>query len=150
MATAKDVSNVVRGKCPIYSSNKVLIATVEYRMRMRLPISPFMEWANNKEQLTKYVKSDPFAINQRKKLGITVERAEGLISSGNTFVYFSIQNEDFFTEPCEGSSPFWDYHREIDVVLDEDFCGYLKENYVQFTLFDDDKEVNEDVVGIAK
>lgn len=87
-------------------------------MRMRLPISPFMEWANNKEQLNKYVKSDPFAINQRKKLGITIERAEGLKSSGNTFVYFTIQNEDFFTEPCEGNSPFWDYHREIDVVLD--------------------------------
>jgi len=47
-SAAKDISNVVRGKCPIYSQNKVLIATVEYRMRMRLPISPFLEWANNK------------------------------------------------------------------------------------------------------
>lgn len=54
-------------------------------------------------------------------------------------MYFRIQNDDFFTEPCGGKSPFWDYHREIDVVVDEDFSSYLKENYFQFTLFDDDK-----------
>ncbi len=28
--------------------------------------------------------------------------------------------------------------------------AYVKENFVQFTLFDDDREVNEDVVGVAK
>lgn len=87
----------------------------------------------------KQIKSDPFAINQHKKLGITVERADALNNVGSTFVYFRIQNDDFFTEPCEGRSPFWDYHREIDVVLDEDFSSYLKENYIQFTVFDDDK-----------
>ncbi len=34
--------------------------------------------------------------------------------------------------------------------MDEEFSSYLKVNYIQFTLFDDDKEVNEDVVGVAK
>ena len=60
---------------------------------MRLPISPFLEWANTKDNINKHSKmADPFAINHRKKLGITVERAEGLESRSNTFVYFKLQN----------------------------------------------------------
>ena len=47
--------------------------------------------------MNKGVYSDPFAINERKKLSIVIERAEGLRNVGSTFVYFSIQNEDFFT-----------------------------------------------------
>ncbi len=41
-SVGKDVAPVIKGKCPIYSTNKVLIATIEYRMRMRLPISSFL------------------------------------------------------------------------------------------------------------
>lgn len=68
----------------------------------------------------------------------------------NAFVYFTIQNEDFFTEPERGPIPTWDYHRDIPVTFDEEFCDELKQRYFQFTIFDDDKEVNEDVYGIAK
>ena len=68
--------------------------------------------------MNKHSKIEMFSVNQRKKLAITIEKAEGLFSGGNTFVYFNIQNEDFFTEPQMGSSPFWDYHREVDVILD--------------------------------
>jgi hypothetical protein len=34
--------------------------------------------------------------------------------------------------------------------MDEDFANNLKQKYFQFTIFDDEKEVNEDVFGFAK
>jgi len=37
----------MRGKSQIYCERR-LIATVEYRLRMRLPITPFIEWAESK------------------------------------------------------------------------------------------------------
>lgn len=43
-----NIANVVRGKCQIYHNDKTLLATVEYRFRMRLPIYPFIEWAESK------------------------------------------------------------------------------------------------------
>lgn len=36
--STRDVANVIRGKCPIYQSDGGLIGTLEYRMRMRLPM----------------------------------------------------------------------------------------------------------------
>ena len=42
----KDISAVVRGKCPFYSqTDKAMIATVEYRMRMRMPIGSYCDWS---------------------------------------------------------------------------------------------------------
>lgn len=38
----KDISAVVRGKCPFYNQiDKSLVATLEYRVRMRLPIGSY-------------------------------------------------------------------------------------------------------------
>ena len=62
---------------------------------------------------------DPFSISHRKNLNVSIERAEGLTRNINAFVYFSVQNEDFFTEPERGPAPFWDFHREIQVSVDE-------------------------------
>lgn len=40
---------------------------------------------------------------------VAVERAEGLPATINSFVYFTVQQEDFFTEPERGSSPYWNF-----------------------------------------
>lgn len=40
--SVKNISAIVRGKCPIYQPNNSLIANIEYRMRMRLPIGPYL------------------------------------------------------------------------------------------------------------
>lgn len=45
----KDISNILRGKCQIYHKDRFLIASVEYRIRMRLPIGPYLEWAETKK-----------------------------------------------------------------------------------------------------
>jgi len=127
-----------------------MIGTVEYRMRMRLPISPFLEWAQTKEEIKLGPKHDYLKLTQRKRLSITITRATNLHSNCNAFVYFSLQNEDYFTEPAKGPSPLWDYHQEIDILMSEEFEDELKQKYVQFTIFDDEKEVNEDVIGTAK
>lgn len=37
----------------------------------------------------------------------------------NAFVYFTVQNEDFFTEPERGPTPMWDFHRDLQVAFDE-------------------------------
>ena len=64
---------------------------------MRLPISGFIEWAETKEIFKSDAERDPFSISHRKNLNVSVERGEGLKKNANLFVYFSVQNEDFFT-----------------------------------------------------
>lgn len=65
-------------------------------------------------------------------------------------MYFSLFGEDYFTEAVRGSSPEWNYRKGVEVTMGEDTEDELKQNFVQFTIFDDDKPVNEDVVGVAK
>ena len=62
-------------------------------------------------------------------MSIIVERAEGLPTDIKAFVYFSIQNEDFFTEPERGPTPMWDFHCEVPVTVDEEFNDELKQKY---------------------
>lgn len=80
-------------------------------MRMRLPISPYLEWAQTKEEIKLGKGNDFLRISQKKRLSITINRAINLNSNCNAFVYFTIQNEDYFTEPAKGPSPLWDYHQ---------------------------------------
>ena len=107
-----------------------------------MPISPFIEWAETKDNFISDAKKDPFSISQRKNMRISIDRGEGFSKNVNAFVYFNIQNEDFFTEPERGPSPFWDFHREIQVTLNEEFMDTLKQKYFEFTIFDDEKDVN--------
>lgn len=69
------------------------------------------------------------ALGKNKMLGISVERAEGLPAEIKAFVYFTVQNEDFFSEPEKGPSPLWDFHCEVPVTLDDDFADQLKQKY---------------------
>jgi hypothetical protein len=100
---AEDVSAVLRGECQIYSSRK-LIATVEYRCRMRLPIASSQGWANAKKGMFRMIESkevflSPSPSPKRRTLEICIDGAEGLQGGVSVFVYFTIQNDDFFTEP---------------------------------------------------
>ena len=117
---------------------------------MRLPVGPFIEWAETKDNFKSQIQKDPFSLAHKKNLNIVIERAQGLLKNINAFVYFSVQNEDFFTEPERGPSPYWDFHRQILVTIDEEFTDTLKQHYFEFIIFDDEKDVNEDIYGVAK
>lgn len=62
------IANVVRGKCQIYHNDKTLLATVEYRFRMRLPIYPFIEWAESKNEFKVSELKDSFSIGKKKTM----------------------------------------------------------------------------------
>ena len=70
------------------------MATVEYRLRMRMSISPFLEWAQTKGELDV---SDPFSMGRKKTMSITIERGINFRQNVSVFAYFTIQNEDYFT-----------------------------------------------------
>ena len=92
-----------------------------------------------------------FRLSQRKKLQVRIFQALNLPSSSSHFVHFAIQGDDYNTEPVRGSSPEWNYRKEIEVLMDETFEEELKQKYFQFVIFDDDVQVaTEDVVGVAK
>jgi hypothetical protein len=38
-------------------------------------------------------------------------KAFGLSSGSSSFVYFTLQGEDYFTEAVRGSSPEWNYKK---------------------------------------
>lgn len=62
--------------------------------------------------------------------------------SSSTFIYFTLEGEDFFTDAVRGSSPEWNYKKEIELLMGEELEEELKQNYLQFTVFDDEKQVN--------
>jgi len=49
-----------------------------------------------------------------------------------------------------GSSPEWNYRKEIEVIMDDEFEEEMKQKYFQFVIFDDEVDIEDDVVGIAK
>jgi hypothetical protein len=114
---SKDVSSVIRGKCPFYQTDRSLVATVEYRIRMRLPIGSICEWTKEESKISR--PSDLLRLGQRKRLEISIIRAQGMSSSSSCFVYFSLQGEDYFTETVRGSSPEWNYRKEIEMMMNE-------------------------------
>lgn len=146
----KEVSSVVRGKCPLYTPDSTLIGTLEYRIRMRLPLGSLGQMSLEDGKDSKVLKGDPLRLGQRKKLEIRVLRGTGFQPSSSTFVYFNFQGEDFFTEATKGSSPEWAYARDMDVLLGEELEEEWKQNYFQFTVFDDERPVNDDVLGLAR
>jgi hypothetical protein len=40
--------------------------------------------------------------------------------SSSAFVYFAFQGEDYFTEAIRGSSPEWNFKKEIEVMMNEE------------------------------
>ncbi len=145
----KDISAVVRGKCPFYSENdRSLVATLEYRIRMRLPIGSYCDWSHEELKTGKAV--DMFKLSQRKRLEVKILQAANLPSSSAHFVHFSLQGENFNTVPVRGSSPEWNYRKEIELVMDEQLEDEFKQKYLEFVIFDDEEQVNDDVVGIAR
>ena len=150
MANAvRDISVVVRGKCPFYGQNdRSPVSTLEYRLRMRLPIGAYCEYSPEDKKSGQAI--DIFRLNQRKRLEVKITKAMNLPSSAAHFVHFAIQGDDYTTEPVRGSSPDWNYCKEVDLIMDEAFEEELKQRYFQFVIFNDEEEVNDDVVGIAK
>ena len=92
--SSKDIAPVVRGKCPIYHQDRNLMATVEYRFRMRLSISPFLEWALQKSDMNV---TESLSLGRKKTLSLTIERGLNLNSNINAFVYFNLDGEDYFS-----------------------------------------------------
>ena len=89
-------------------------------------------------------------MGRKKTLSLTIERGLNFSPNINAFVYFNLDNEDYFSEPQRGPNPLWDYHREIEILLNEELLTEFKQKYLQFTIFDDEKDINEDIYGIAK
>ena len=49
VARAQDsISPVVHSKVPIYGQDHVLLGVIDYRVRMRLPISPLLKWMKDR------------------------------------------------------------------------------------------------------
>lgn len=80
---------------------------------MRLPLTPFIEWAESKNEFKAADVKNPFMLGRKRVLEIYVERAEGLPVGINAFVFFNVQDEDFFTEPDRGPNPVWNFKQGV-------------------------------------
>jgi hypothetical protein len=77
------VSPVIHSKVPIYGQDHVLLGVIDYRVRMRLPISPLLKWMkdrkSNSERFIEYENEGALSVpDGRRKLAIIVERALNL------------------------------------------------------------------------
>ena len=52
-----------------------------------------------------------FRLSQRRKLEVKILKAINLPSSSPHFVHFSLQGDDYNTEPIRGSSPEWNFKK---------------------------------------
>lgn len=138
---------VINTSTPIILNQKV-IGTINFDMRMRLPIY---------EQAS-HILSQPLSMAEEKdtpkrKLIVQIEEGAGFSPQSNLFVYYPFRMEDYYTKTEKGPQPKWGHYKMLEVVYNEDFKNYLRKNDLELTVFDDNANLyddkDSDVVGTA-
>lgn len=78
----------------------MLLGVIDYRVRMRLPISPLLKWIKERRTGDKieFAKEDIVGVpDARRRLSIIIERALNLPDDIEAFVYFVIQQQDCYS-----------------------------------------------------
>jgi hypothetical protein len=80
---------------------------------MRYPISDTITWMQDKRKLglieDTEVVDKRYVQTEMKKLLVKIDKASGLPSKGNTFVYYNFCGKDVHTLPMKGASPIWNH-----------------------------------------
>ena len=48
---------------------------------------------------------------------MSIKKGLGLPIGSNSFVYFTLQGDDFFTEAVRGSQPEWGFERDLELMI---------------------------------
>ena len=92
----------------------------------------------------------------KKRLIIKVDKGINMPANSLLFVYYQIYGKDYVSPTQIGPQPEWQWEVSIDIVVDENFRQFLKNDSVKFTVFNDsipiedkleEDDNNEDVVG---
>jgi hypothetical protein len=89
-----------------------------------------------------------------RKLVINISEGTGLKSSSNSFVYYNLRNNDYYTNTHTGGNPVWDHWNIVETMYTQDLKNYLRNGELELTVLDDNAPLNDtelsDVVGTAK
>jgi len=129
----QEVSAVVASKQVAYAKDdqKRIIACLEFKFRMRLPIYQTVKWLQEKKKLHLLEDESPEGETDQteaedKKLVIVVDKAQNLFAKAQSFVYYSLLGKDFYSSTVVGSAPRYDFHQLHTVSYDSKFRGFLK------------------------
>jgi hypothetical protein len=145
-----NIAPVVNSSCPIYLNSKAT-GTLNFVMRMRFPFSDQLKsYKHIDSELDKASKET----GEMKKLVINISEGTGLKSSSNSFVYYNLRNNDYYTNTHPGANPVWDHWNIVETMYTQDFKNYLRNGELELTVLDDNAPLNDteqsDVVGTAK
>ncbi|EGR31859.1 hypothetical protein IMG5_100070 [Ichthyophthirius multifiliis] len=158
------ISAVLNQKCQLNFA-ETIIGQIEIKARLRYPISnqiklfvqknstqdkeleeqkdlALEEYEDNKDQSTK------------RKLVVIIDKAQGFNEKSSTFIYYQIQNKDYYTKSVPGSQPKYDHHQIHDICHLDKFKNILNKVPLEFVVFDDfapltNEYEQHDIVGIA-
>lgn len=82
---------------------------------MRLPIGSYCDWRTEDTKVGKAI--DMYRLGQRKTLEIKIIKGSNFPSSSAHFIYFSLQGDDYYTEAVRGTSPEWNYRKQIELMM---------------------------------
>lgn len=133
------------------------LAKVDYKLRLRYPMTEQTKWMQEKIQLSLGVEPDAqplkFEAGKRRRLTLIIQKAEGLPLKAESFVYFEFLEKDYSTEHIPGPSPIWNHNKTFEVNYDESFKQYLINSLLTFTIFDDKAPISDqfdavnDIIG---
>ena len=86
------VSGVVKSTVSINSDRGDIVGIVNFKMRMRLPISETVKWLREKQELG-IVEEEAYDVaipSRKRRLVVIVDRASGFSSKSNSFVFYNI------------------------------------------------------------
>ena len=164
----ESTSRVISSQVDIFydKDDKLKIATLYYKMRMRKPLSEAIKWYHEKEQFEdkkdierEILKSKVEQnINEYKSLGgrayqvkILVTKAIDLIINGPArriapyFYYKFYKKGEHYSEVSEGNNPQFEDVATFNEIVNEDFLEYIQKNSLNIYIFDSMNNIELDV-----
>lgn len=134
------------------NDSELVLGTLNYRIRTRFPIyryiEKFEEFYNKeltKENLMKKQDIDFLLLNKKRKLKINIQHARMGKGGSNmkSFVSYNFyEDERKFTESIKSDNPEYNQDFEHDLVFDVHMNSYLRNENLDFLIFDDSKPLN--------
>lgn len=80
---------------------------------------------------------------EKRTLLFHVVSAKGIKANSNSFVYYSIQLKDYFTNTSPGQNPVWNHWNILDINFNNDFKNYVRKQQVEIIVMDDNAPLND-------
>ncbi|CAD8068862.1 unnamed protein product [Paramecium primaurelia] len=148
------ISKVISGSLTFHGINNQMIGIVEFKARMRFPISNFIRLLKERNQLQmqEFDEAEEIVAVRKRKLVICIEKGTSLPSKSNCFIYYNFDTKDFHTNTQMGSNPKWDYRMVHDIVYNEMVVNQFNRMPLELYIIDDNQplvEGSNDKVGFC-